>query len=152
MALALSAFAAMEPATAATHRFVMHGIGVGLHHSHHRGHRSGFEANDAFPLMFAAVVCLGLWVGFNAPGWSELVPIGVGITAYGLAYALVHDVYIHRRLRALGVPRVPVLDRLAAAHRIHHQTSGPPYGVLLPIVPRCSSESGSRPSHVPADA
>ena len=76
----------MEPVTAATHRFVMHGIGMRLHRSHHR-HTSGrLEANDAFPVMFGAVVCLGLWIGFNAPSWSELVPVGLGITAYGVAY------------------------------------------------------------------
>jgi beta-carotene 3-hydroxylase len=152
VALVVVAFAAMEPVTAATHRFVMHGVGARLHRSHHRGRHTGFEGNDVFPLAFGALVCLGLWIGFHEPGWRDLVPIGAGITAYGIAYAAVHDVYIHRRLRRLGLPRSAVLDRLAAAHKVHHRTSGPPYGMLLPIVPRRTSASGSRPSHVPADA
>ena len=133
--LALLAFAAMEPVTAATHRFVMHGIGIRLHRSHHRRTHHGWERNDAYPLMFAAVVCAGLWVGFHAPTWSELVPIGIGVTAYGVAYAVVHDVYIHRRLRWFGDRSVGVLDRLADAHELHHRFGGAPYGMLVPIVP-----------------
>ena len=133
--LAVAAFAAMEPVTAATHRFVMHGFGIGLHRSHHRRTHDGWEANDAYPVMFAAVVCVGLWVGFHAPHLADLVPIGVGITAYGAAYALVHDVYIHRRLRWFGDRHPEVLERLAAAHELHHRFGGAPFGMLVPIVP-----------------
>ena len=137
--LALGAFAVMEPVTAATHRWVMHGIGVRLHRSHHRNRSSAgsrWEANDAYPVMFAAVVCLGLWVGFNQPGWAGLVPVGVGVTLYGVAYAMVHDVYIHGRLGVFGQRRFRVLDELADAHRIHHLYNGAPFGMLLPVVPR----------------
>ena len=136
LVLAAVAFAAMEPITAATHRFVMHGIGGRLHRSHHRRRGGPFEANDAFPVMFAGVVCVGLWLGFNEPGWGDLVPIGLGVTAYGAAYALVHDVYIHRRLRWFGEHRIAVLDRLAAAHARHHREGGAPYGMLVPIMAR----------------
>ena len=113
LVVAVVAFAAMEPLTAATHRFVMHGVGMALHRSHHRRTHRGWEANDAYPVMFAAVVCLGLWIGFHEPRLADLVPIGVGITAYGAAYAAVHDVYIHRRLRWFGDRRPAVLERLA---------------------------------------
>lgn len=133
--LIVVAFAAMEPVTAGTHRFVMHGIGIRLHRSHHRPGTRGLEANDAYPVMFAAVVCVGLWIGFNAPRWSDLVPIGIGITLYGVAYALVHDVYIHGRVLLFGERRWSVLDRLADAHALHHRFGGAPYGMLLPIVP-----------------
>jgi len=136
LSVALVAFVAMEPLTAATHRFVMHGIGERLHRSHHHRRRhGGWEANDAYPVMFAAVVCVALWVGFNEPGWSGLVPVGVGVTMYGAAYAFVHDVYIHRRLRWFGEHHVPALDRLADAHALHHRFGGAPYGMLVPIVP-----------------
>jgi beta-carotene 3-hydroxylase len=136
IALALVAFAVMEPITAATHRLVMHGVGMRLHRSHHRDLHDGFELNDAFPLLFAAVVCTGLWVGFHDPAWSELVPIGFGVTAYGAAYAALHDVYIHRRVRWFGGRSIRVLDRLADAHAVHHRFGGAPYGMLVPIVPR----------------
>ena len=138
--LALAAFAVMEPVTAATHRFVMHGVGFALHRSHHHGDHRRWEANDAFPLMFAAVVCAGLWIGFHDARLADLIPIGTGITAYGAAYALVHDVYIHGRMRwfqPAGGPirRVPLLDRLASAHALHHRHDGAPYGMLVPIIP-----------------
>lgn len=136
LVLVVGAFAVMEPVTAATHRWVMHGVGERLHRSHHRVRRHRWEANDAYPVMFAAVVCLGLWTGFNQPGWAGLVPVGVGVTLYGAAYATVHDVYTHGRLGGFGGRRIAHLERLAAAHRIHHLHSGAPYGMLVPIVPR----------------
>jgi beta-carotene 3-hydroxylase len=149
--IALAAFVAMEPLTAATHRFVMHGVGIRLHRSHHRRSHRGLELNDAFPVLFAAIVCIGMWAGFHEPRLAELVPIGAGVTAYGVAYALVHDVYIHRRLGWVGGRHVAVLDHLAAAHALHHRFGGAPYGMLAPIVPSRVRQraSGSRPSQVP---
>ena len=153
LVIAVVSFVVMEPLTALAHRFVMHGVGRSLHRSHHRNagraDARGLEANDAFPVMFAAVVMFGLAIGFNVPGWAFLVPMGVGITAYGVAYGLVHDVYIHRRLQLAAVRNVPVLERLAAAHRVHHERNGAPYGMLLPIVAR---RSGSTPSQRPDEA
>ncbi len=146
--LAVAAFAAMEPLTAAVHRFVMHGIGFRLHRSHHRHATGGWEANDAFPVIFAAVVCIALWVGFHDPARADLVPLGVGVTAYGIAYALVHDVYIHRRLRWFGDLHAGVLDALADAHALHHRFGGAPYGMLVPIVPAAVRARASRPQRV----
>ena len=134
--VAVVAFALMEPLTAATHRWIMHGVGQALHRSHHRRRRDGrVEANDWYPVMFAAVVNLGFWAGFNVDGLSTLVPVGVGCTLYGAAYALVHDVYIHRRLGGFGGRRIEPLERLADAHRIHHLYGAAPYGMLAPVVP-----------------
>ena len=146
------AFVAMEPVTALTHRYGMHGIGMGLHRSHHRRAHRRLEANDAFPVLFAAIVCLGLWLGFNTPALADLVPLGGGVTLYGAVYALVHDAYIHRRLQLFGDRRLALLDRLADAHALHHRFGGAPYGMLVPIVPRRVRQraSGSRPSQVPS--
>ncbi|CAB4547482.1 MAG: sterol desaturase family protein [Actinomycetes bacterium] len=151
--VALAAFVLMEPLTAFAHRYVMHGVGIALHRSHHRRVRPGespqrWEANDAFPLAFATVVMIGFAIGFNVAGFEVLVPIGVGITLYGTAYALVHDVYVHRRLGWFGDRTLPGLERLARAHREHHARNAAPYGMLVPVRAR----SGSRPSHDPADA
>lgn len=160
------AFALMEPLTAGTHRLVMHGFGWVLHHSHHqRSHRRALagrlEANDAFPVLFAAIVCLAFAAGFNVDGWHVLVPVAVGVTAYGAAYALVHDVYIHRRLPWFAGRRVALLERLADAHRLHHRHHGGPYGMLVPWVPcevrdRATAAdlphaNGSRPDQVPVE-
>ena len=146
--VAAVAFVVMEPITALVHRYVMHGVGLGLHRSHHRPVRPGesprrWEANDAFPVMFAAVVMVGFAIGFNVAGFDVLVPIGVGVTAYGAAYALVHDVYIHGRLPLFGGRTVPGLERLAAAHRLHHRHDGAPYGMLVPILARRRQPSSS---------
>ena len=138
LAVAVVAFVIMEPVTYLAHRFVFHGVGMFLHRSHHRRWASGrverfVEANDVFPVIFASVTIVALAVGFNVDGWSVLVPVCVGVTAYGSAYAFVHDVYIHGRL---GPRRArPALDRLAVAHDLHHRYGGEPYGMLLPIVP-----------------
>jgi beta-carotene 3-hydroxylase len=134
--IVVGSFVAMEPLTAATHRWVMHGVGAWFHRSHHRpGAPSGWERNDWYPVFFAAIVMAGLWLGFNRDGFVSLVPVGIGVTAYGMAYALVHDGYIHRRVDPFGNRRFAGLDRLADAHRIHHLYNAAPYGMLLPIVP-----------------
>lgn len=153
VAIVIVSFVLMEPLTALTHRYVMHGVGQALHRSHHRRVRPGespirWEANDAYPVMFAAVVMLGFAVGFNVAGFGVLVPMGIGITGYGAAYALVHDVYIHGRLPVFRTKRVPAFDRLTEAHQVHHRHNGAPYGMLVPVM----SRSGSRPSHAPLDA
>jgi beta-carotene 3-hydroxylase len=147
--IAIGAFLVMEPITAATHRWVMHGSGWFLHRGHHQASRRRSEANDAFPVMFAAIVCGGLWVGFNQPGWSLLVPIGVGVTAYGAAYATVHDVYIHGRLRLFGGRKFKVLEYLADCHRIHHLYNGAPYGMLWPVVPAALRAKAARTTRNP---
>lgn len=133
--IAVAAFLAMEPITATTHRWIMHGVGEFLHRSHHRARLGRWEMNDWYPVVFAALVNLGFFVGFNWDGLGSLVPAGIGVTAYGAAYALVHDVYIHRRLGWFAHHRVDAFDRLAEAHRVHHLYNAAPYGMLLPIVP-----------------
>ena len=145
--IAIAAFMLMEPFTAATHRWVMHGIGEFLHRSHHRPLLLRFEANDWYPVMFAAVVNMGFFAGFNWNGFGSLVPVGIGVTVYGAAYALVHDVYIHGRLGWFTGRQIATFDRLAEAHRIHHLYNAAPYGMLLPIVPtelRARAENTAR--------
>jgi beta-carotene 3-hydroxylase len=147
---ALVAFVLMEPFTYAAHRWVMHGFGERLHRSHHRAVPApGWEANDGYPVIFAGVVMLALAVGFNVPGAGMLVPVCIGVTAYGLAYALVHDVYIHDRLPLFRGRRFALLDRLADAHRIHHLYNGEPYGMLLPVVPKELRDRAARTSRDP---
>jgi beta-carotene 3-hydroxylase len=129
----------MEPLTYAAHRWVMHGAGWVLHRSHHRLRQEGvFEANDWYPVGFAAVTIMAMAAGTLAPSVHVLVPVGVGVTAYGAAYAFVHDVYIHGRFAR--IPTFQPLERLRAAHALHHRFGGEPYGMLCPIVPRALRE------------
>jgi beta-carotene 3-hydroxylase len=143
-------FLLMEPITAATHRWVMHGIGEWFHRSHHRpGRKPRWERNDWFPVFFAAIVMSGLWLGFNRDGWAALVPMAVGVTLYGIAYALVHDGFIHRRIDPFGDRRNAYLDHVAASHRIHHLYNGAPYGMLVPVVPAELREQAARTERDP---
>lgn len=133
-----SAFVVMEPLTYAAHRWVMHGVGWVLHRSHHRRRRvetwrDRFEANDWFPVMFATATVGAMAAGTGVRSAWLLVPVGIGVTAYGAAYAFVHDVYIHARFGRL--PGLAPLERLRDAHAIHHLFGGEPYGMLCPIVP-----------------
>ena len=131
--VAVCAFAVMEPVTYLVHRYVMHGRGMVWHRSHHLPTAARFEANDKFPLVFAAVTIVAIALGFNVAGLAVLVPVGIGVTAYGAAYTYVHDGIIHRRFP------VPTLGRvgrfLARAHALHHRFGGEPYGMLVPVVP-----------------
>lgn len=137
--LGVLAFVLMEPLTYVVHRWVMHGVGRRFHRSHHRRWPSKapddpfLEGNDVFPAVFAAATIVALALGFNVDGWGPLIPVCVGVTAYGAAYAFVHDVYVHRRLPVRF--ESATLDRLADAHELHHRFGGEPYGMLLPVVP-----------------
>lgn len=125
IAVGVAAFLAMEAVTYATHRWVMHGVGMRWHRSHHLPPKGRFERNDLFPVVFASV---GI-VLFAAGVW----PVAIGMTAYGAAYLAVHDVAIHRRL-PVGSARGRYLRWLRDAHGDHHATSREPYGMLLPLV------------------
>lgn len=133
--IALGAFLLMEPFTALTHRVVFHGFGMGWHRSHHEPPRRVLEANDLFPVVFAAVTIVSLSIGVWIGSGEILAPLGIGITAYGATYLLVHDIVIHRR-----IPWLPIPDRLGkrlrAAHNVHHLYSDAPFGFVAPVVPR----------------
>lgn len=133
MLIALAAALLMEPFAALAHRAVMHRpLGWGWHGSHHGPRRTAVEANDRFPLVFAAATVLAMWVAGPGPvRWA-----GAGVAAYGIAYAIVHDVCIHGRLTG-GRPLLPGgwLRHVAAAHAVHHRWGEAPYGFLVPIVP-----------------
>ena len=134
MTVVLLSFVAMEAVSYLAHRFVMHGPGMGLHRSHHRRTESRFEANDLFPVSFAAVTIMAMAAGTTLPNLEVLFRVGIGVTIYGAAYAFVHDVYIHARLGQL--PVIAPLEWLKDAHQLHHRFGGEPYGMLFPVVPR----------------
>ncbi len=127
----LVTFIAMEGVTYCAHRWVMHGIGWALHKSHHRKMAGHFEKNDLFPVMFSAVAMTLCAIALQ---WNPMWPVYWGIAAYGVAYLLVHDLYIHERL---WLPRKALrfIEPLRRAHLLHHRFNGEPYGMLFPYVP-----------------
>ncbi len=131
----VAAFAGMEGVSYLTHRFVMHGFGIGIHRSHHAPSDGGFELNDLYPLMFSSVAIMAFTAGTFLPSLRPLVLAGIGITLYGVAYLFVHEIYIHRRLRVFR-REVRLLEWMKRCHRVHHLFGGEPYGMLLPLVPK----------------
>ncbi len=129
--LVACAFVAMEGVSYAAHRWVMHGFAMVWHRSHHVPANSRFERNDLFPVCFSSVGVLLFALGSG--GWPAFGWVGVGVTAYGAMYLFVHEIYIHHRL-PVRVPELAYLEWLRNSHRIHHQTSAEPFGMLLPVL------------------
>ena len=125
----LLSFAVMELVSYLAHRYVYHGIGWVFHKSHHTKREGMFELNDIFPMIFSTIaIALMLW-GFEA-GLDTIVAAAVGVSAYGMVYFFIHDLYIHRRAKWLPL-RIPFLLEVKKAHAIHHKYGGEPYGLLL---------------------
>jgi beta-carotene 3-hydroxylase len=117
----LAAFVSMEAVAWFTHKYIMHGILWVLHKDHHNKQSPGFfEHNDFFFLIFAipGIICLflGMQNGYNFLFW-----IGLGITIYGFAYFLVHDIFIHQRFRLFRNSKSRYLTAIRRAHKMHHK-------------------------------
>ena len=120
----LASFTAMEAVAWLTHKYVMHGLLWNLHRDHHKKEGySFFEKNDFFFLIFAIPGMISLFIGslndFNAFFW-----IGLGITIYGFAYFLIHDVFIHQRFKWLRKTDSVYFRAIRRAHKMHHKHIG----------------------------
>lgn len=133
--VATMALLAMEPVVALAHRRAMHGWAWSWHRSHHQRTGGTFEANDLFPVVFATITVAAMAAGAAVEPLAPLLWVGSGVTAYGAAYLIVHDLYIHQRLGTLPGSGSRLIRRLADAHSIHHRFGREPYGFLLPVVP-----------------
>ncbi|MCF8449140.1 MAG: sterol desaturase family protein [Taibaiella sp.] len=114
-------FFGMEAVAWLTHKYVMHGLLWNLHEDHHKKNPSSFfEKNDYFFLIFAipGIICLGL--GLYTP-LSYLMYIGLGITIYGFAYFLVHDIFIHQRFKIFRNSDNFYFRAIRRAHKMHHK-------------------------------
>jgi beta-carotene 3-hydroxylase len=119
--IVLAAFTGMELVAWFTHKYIMHGLLWSLHKDHHKKESSGFfEHNDFFFLIFAlpGITCLffGMQKGYNFLFW-----IGLGITLYGLAYFLVHDIFIHQRFKLFRNSDNVYFKAIRRAHKVHHK-------------------------------
>lgn len=127
-------FLTMEFMAWFTHKYVMHGFLWYLHKDHHQKEPGFFEKNDAFFLIFAFPSALSFIFG-SATEYKFLFFIGLGIAIYGLAYFLVHDVYIHRRFKWFNPSHHWYFKAIRKAHQVHHQhlqkEDGECFGMLL---------------------
>ena len=117
-----------------THKYVMHGFLWVLHQDHHVQDEGFFEKNDAFFLIFAVpsftLFYFGAAAGFDFKFW-----IGLGILLYGIAYFLVHDIFIHQRFKIFRYTNNVYFRALRKAHKVHHKhlvaEDGECFGMLV---------------------
>lgn len=128
--IAFLSFAAMEFVSYLAHRYIYHGIGWVFHKSHHEPRKGVFEMNDIFPMTFASIAIAVFAYSFGDPTRADIVALAVGISAYGIVYFFIHDLYVHRRAKWMRL-KIPLLLKLKRAHAIHHAYGGEPYGLLL---------------------
>ena len=127
IAIIVATFALMEGLTWCIHRFIMHGFLWVLHKDHHQKEPGIFEKNDAFFLIFAIPSWLFIMLGVMYQAyWS--VAIGTGLTLYGIAYFLVHDVIIHQRLKWFTRSNNSYVRTIRWAHKMHHKHLGKHHG------------------------
>jgi len=131
-------FVLMEFVALITHKYIMHGPLWILHKDHHiRKKGRFFQRNDLFLIIFATPAIFLINEGLSNSIEDVRFWVGLGITAYGLAYLLVHDIFIHRRVRIKFLDRInnPYFRALRRAHLIHHKYveryPGENYGFLF---------------------
>lgn len=123
--IVLVTFFIMEVVAWATHKYLMHGALWFLHIDHHQPEpHYRFQRNDAFFLIFAVPALILLYLGRENWMTDIRFAIGTGITLYGIAYFLVHDVLIHGRFRWFKNIQHPYFKAIREAHHAHHRHRG----------------------------
>lgn len=120
--IVIATFLVMEGVAWSAHKFVMHGLLWNLHEDHHKKNPSSFfEKNDYFFLIFALPGIAALAAGTFVSALAWLTFIGVGITIYGFAYFIVHDIFIHQRFKILRNSDNFYFRAIRRAHKMHHK-------------------------------
>ena len=128
------AFVLMEFAAWFAHKYIMHGSFWFLHKDHHDEGYKVLQKNDSFALFFAIpswlCIMLGVMYGSNISIW-----FGSGIAAFGVSYFVVHEIFIHQRIKYFRNTDNWYLRALRRAHKVHHKKltkeDGECFGMLL---------------------
>jgi len=122
--IVIAGFSFMEATAWFTHKYIMHGFMWTWHKSHHEPRQGRFEKNDLFGVVFAIVSAALIILGSLSfpPDWRFW--LGIGILLYGIAYFLVHDVFVHQRLPWLKHTDSAYFKAMRFAHKIHHKVHG----------------------------
>lgn len=102
------------------HKYIMHGFLWRIHRTHHEPNHKFFELNDLFSAFFASISMVLIVLGaenFDGRFW-----IGLGIAVYGMTYFVLHDMFIHRRIKFFGRTKNSFLQSILKAHQAHHKT------------------------------
>ena len=75
-----------------------------------------------FALVFGRIAAL--LIIFGSFEMDYRFYLGIGVTLYGLAYFLVHDVLIHQRFKWFQNTKSWYLIGLRKAHKVHHKHLG----------------------------
>lgn len=115
------AFFSMEVVAWLSHKYIMHGLMWTFHRDHHqKNQKFFFERNDFFFLLFAIPGIILIFRGaYNVD--TPYLWLGIGISLYGAAYFLVHDVFIHQRLKLFTKSNNFYLRAIRKAHKVHHR-------------------------------
>lgn len=106
-----------------SHKYIMHGILWILHKDHHiKKEIHAFERNDIFALIFALPSIFLILVGIKDRVVTIYFWIGLGIALYGAAYFIVHDIYIHRRIKIFSNMNYKYLTEMRLMHKRHHKS------------------------------
>jgi beta-carotene 3-hydroxylase len=131
---ALLTFFVMEGVAWATHKYLMHGPLWFLHDDHHTKTPGFLEKNDSFFLIFAIPSWLCIMFGLIYNNYIS-VSIGAGIAFYGFVYAVIHEVFIHQRIKIWRNTNNVYLKAVRRAHKMHHKhlqkEDGESFGMVL---------------------
>jgi len=120
-AIVLGTFLFMEGFAWFTHKYIMHGLMWSWHESHHVHQKNWWETNDLFGIIFGIMATTLVVVGAEISALRPLLYVGVGITLYGIAYFVFHDIIVHRRVKIKFKTRNRYLQRITWAHYVHHK-------------------------------
>lgn len=144
IAIVVVTFCLMEGVTWLTHKYIMHGLFWNLHEDHHNKSPHFFEKNDYFFVIFACISIFLFSIGSFIEGYGFLFYVGIGITLYGVAYFMVHDVFIHQRFKWFTRTNNVYFRALRKAHKVHHKhlnkQEGECFGMLF-VPPRYFKEA-----------
>lgn len=119
-------FFIMEGVAWGMHKYIMHGFFWNLHEDHHNKKKkphSFFERNDSFFLFFS-VLAASSFISSSLIGSTILLGMGIGISIYGAVYFVVHDLFIHQRVKIWRNTKNPYLLALRRGHKMHHKHLG----------------------------
>jgi len=123
--ITICVFISMEAVTWLTHKFLMHGFLWNLHRDHHKkDHDSFLERNDYFFVIFAIPSIILFAIGNANPHVWYLFYVALGITIYGFAYFMVHEIFIHQRFKLFTRTDNIYFRAIRKAHKVHHKHLG----------------------------
>lgn len=121
LGIVLGTFGFMEFMAWFAHKYIMHGFGWAWHKDHHNHHKGFFEKNDYYAVVFSIIASSSIIYGNTNPEFWYLTYLGIGVTLYGIAYFVFHDLIVHRRIKFKYVAKSKYMKRIMNAHYIHHK-------------------------------